>query len=144
MGDAFVALHGAFGSWAGTRVVAIGTDPNTGALLPASDNGGPVGALTNFAVGWDTGHLDHGRAVDMGPTDEIIARYLTHFRADKATTSLDVAARSGVPMVASTLSVDPLEAVAGEFGATPGFFQLYTPRNVAVAESLVHRAEAAG
>jgi lactate 2-monooxygenase len=49
-----------------------------------------------------------------------------------------------VPMVASTLSVDPLEAVAKEFGATPGFFQLYTPKNVAVAESLVHRAEAAG
>jgi lactate 2-monooxygenase len=63
-------------------------------------------------------------------------------RGDIATAR--AAARTGVPMVASTLSVDPLEAVAGEFGATPGFFQLYTPRNVAVAESLVHRAEAAG
>jgi lactate 2-monooxygenase len=47
-------------------------------------------------------------------------------------------------MMASTLSVDPLEAVAGELGDTPGFFQLYTPKDVAVAESLVHRAEAAG
>jgi lactate 2-monooxygenase len=63
-------------------------------------------------------------------------------RGDIATAR--AAARTGVPMVASTLSVDPLEAVAGEFGATPGFFQLYTPRNVALAESLVHRAEAAG
>ncbi len=33
-------------------------------------------------------------------------------------------ALTGVPMVASTLSVDPLETVAAEFKATPGFFQL--------------------
>lgn len=50
----------------------------------------------------------------------------------------------GVPMVASTLSEAPLEWVASEFGDTPGFFQLYTPTNRALAESLVHRAEAAG
>jgi lactate 2-monooxygenase len=50
----------------------------------------------------------------------------------------------GVPMVASTLSVDPLELVAKEFGNTPGFFQLYTPTEPVLAESLVHRAEAAG
>ncbi len=54
------------------------------------------------------------------------------------------AAETGVPMIASTLSNDPLEAVAQSFGTTPGFFQLYTPRDVALAESLVHRAEAAG
>jgi lactate 2-monooxygenase len=54
------------------------------------------------------------------------------------------AAKSGVPMVASTLSVDPMEQVAAEFGGTPGFFQLYTPTDRALAESLVHRAEAAG
>ncbi|GAB1332818.1 alpha-hydroxy-acid oxidizing protein [Streptomyces sennicomposti] len=54
------------------------------------------------------------------------------------------AARTGVPMVASTLTVDPLEEVAAEFGETPGFFQLYTPTDREVAESLVHRAEAAG
>jgi lactate 2-monooxygenase len=47
-------------------------------------------------------------------------------------------------MVASTLSVDPLELVAKEFGSTPGFFQLYTPTNRALAESLIHRAEEAG
>ncbi|MER5640207.1 alpha-hydroxy-acid oxidizing protein [Kitasatospora sp. NPDC002227] len=54
------------------------------------------------------------------------------------------AARTGVPMVASTLSADPLEEVAKELGGTPGFFQLYTPNDRALAESLVHRAEAAG
>ena len=54
------------------------------------------------------------------------------------------AALTGVPMVASTLSVDPLEAVAAAFGDTPGFFQLYTPDDSRLAESLVARAEAAG
>ena len=54
------------------------------------------------------------------------------------------AARTGVPMIASTLSVDPLEDVAARFGATPGFFQLYTPTDRDLAASLVSRAEAAG
>ncbi|GAA2151269.1 lactate 2-monooxygenase [Kitasatospora kazusensis] len=54
------------------------------------------------------------------------------------------AARTGVPMVASTLSVDPMEEVAKEFGTTPGLFQLYTPADRELAASLVHRAEAAG
>src|SRR5277367_4149798 len=54
------------------------------------------------------------------------------------------AARTGVPMVMSTLTVDPLEDVAAEFGDTPGFFQLYTPTDRELAESLVGRAEAAG
>jgi lactate 2-monooxygenase len=54
------------------------------------------------------------------------------------------AARTGVPMIASTMSADPLEDVAAEFGDTPGFFQLYTPTDRELAESLVHRAEAAG
>ena len=54
------------------------------------------------------------------------------------------AAKTGVPMVASTLSVDPIEAVAAEFGDVPGFFQLYTPNDREFAESLVRRAEAAG
>jgi lactate 2-monooxygenase len=54
------------------------------------------------------------------------------------------AARTGVPMVASTLSVDPLEEVAARFGGTPGFFQLYTPTDRDLAASLVSRAEAAG
>ena len=54
------------------------------------------------------------------------------------------AAATGVPMVGSTLMVDTLEDVAGQFGETPGFFQLYTPTNRDLAASLVQRAEAAG
>ncbi|MGW4350595.1 lactate 2-monooxygenase [Nocardia sp. NPDC004582] len=54
------------------------------------------------------------------------------------------AARTGVPMVASTLTVDPMEDVAAEFGDTPGFFQLYTPTDRDLAASLVKRAEKAG
>jgi lactate 2-monooxygenase len=54
------------------------------------------------------------------------------------------AAGTGVPMIASTLSVDPMEDVAGRFGDTPGFFQLYTPTDRDLAASLVSRAEAAG
>jgi len=54
------------------------------------------------------------------------------------------AAVTGVPMVASTLMVDPLEDVALELNHTPGFFQLYTPTDRGLAESLVHRAEQAG
>lgn len=62
-------------------------------------------------------------------------------RGDIATAR--AARQIGVPMVASTLSKDPLERVSAEFGETPGFFQLYTPKDRALAESLVHRAEAA-
>jgi len=51
---------------------------------------------------------------------------------------------TGVPLIASTLSNDPLETVAEVLGDQPGFFQLYTPRNRDVAASLVSRAEAAG
>jgi lactate 2-monooxygenase len=54
------------------------------------------------------------------------------------------AAATGIPMVASTLSVDPLEEVAPQFGDTPGLFQLYTPNDRELAESFVGRAEAAG
>ncbi|WP_249010742.1 alpha-hydroxy-acid oxidizing protein [Conexibacter sp. DBS9H8] len=54
------------------------------------------------------------------------------------------AARTGVPMIASTLSADPLEEVAQHLGDTPGFFQLYTPADRELAASFVARAEAAG
>jgi len=54
------------------------------------------------------------------------------------------AAKSGVPLCVSTLTMDPLEDIAGEFGETPGLFQLYTPTDRDLAESLVRRAEAAG
>jgi lactate 2-monooxygenase len=54
------------------------------------------------------------------------------------------AARTGVPMIASTLTVDPLEQVAPHLGDTPGLFQLYTPTDKDLAASLVGRAERAG
>ena len=54
------------------------------------------------------------------------------------------AAATGVPMIASTLSVDPLEEVAAACGDTPAFFQLYTPADRELAASLVTRAERAG
>lgn len=49
-----------------------------------------------------------------------------------------------VVFIASTLGNDVMEDVAAEAIGTPLFFQLYTPRNRAVAESLVTRAERAG
>jgi lactate 2-monooxygenase len=54
------------------------------------------------------------------------------------------AAATGVPMVASTLTQDPMEDVTAELGDTPGFFQLYPPNDRELLESLVRRAEAAG
>jgi isopentenyl diphosphate isomerase/L-lactate dehydrogenase-like FMN-dependent dehydrogenase len=54
------------------------------------------------------------------------------------------AARTGVPMIASTLSADPMEDVAAALADTPGWFQLYTPADRELAASFVRRAEAAG
>ena len=54
------------------------------------------------------------------------------------------ASQTGVPMIASTLTQDPLEDVAAALGDTPGWFQLYPPNDRELTESLVHRAEAAG
>ncbi len=59
-------------------------------------------------------------------------------------TTARAAARTGVPMIASTLSADPLEDVAAQLGDTPGLFQLYTPADRELAASFVSRAEAAG
>ena len=53
-------------------------------------------------------------------------------------------AETGVALCASTLSNDPLETVKTACGATPAFFQLYTPRDRELALSLIGRAEAAG
>lgn len=54
------------------------------------------------------------------------------------------AAATSVPMVASTLTQDPMEDIAAELGETAGFYQLYTPNDRELAESFVRRAEAAG
>lgn len=61
---------------------------------------------------------------------------------DQATARASAA--TGVPMIASTLTADRMEDVAPLAGDTPGFFQLYTPADRALAESFVRRAEAAG
>ena len=53
-------------------------------------------------------------------------------------------AATGVPMIASTLSADTMEDVRDAQGETPGFYQLYTPKDRDLAESLVRRAEATG
>jgi isopentenyl diphosphate isomerase/L-lactate dehydrogenase-like FMN-dependent dehydrogenase len=55
------------------------------------------------------------------------------------------AARSaGVPMVLSSVSSTPMEDVASALGGSPRWFQLYWPRDPALAASLVGRAERAG
>lgn len=55
------------------------------------------------------------------------------------------AARSlGVPMILSSVSSTPLEAVAATLGDAPRWFQLYWPKDPALAASLVGRAERAG
>ena len=53
-------------------------------------------------------------------------------------------AETGVPLTISTLTNDPMEDIARATGGTPAFFQLYTPKDKALTESLVGRAEAAG
>lgn len=64
------------------------------------------------------------------------------FHGDLATAR--ASARTGVPMIASTLMQDPMEEVAAALGETPGLFQLYTPNDREIAENFVRRAEAAG
>lgn len=55
------------------------------------------------------------------------------------------AARSlGVPLVLSNVSSTPLETVSQTMGEVPHWFQLYWPRDPALAASFLHRAEAAG
>jgi isopentenyl diphosphate isomerase/L-lactate dehydrogenase-like FMN-dependent dehydrogenase len=55
------------------------------------------------------------------------------------------AARSlGVPMVLSSVSATPLETVAETLGDSPRWFQLYWPKDPALAASLVGRAARSG
>jgi lactate 2-monooxygenase len=55
------------------------------------------------------------------------------------------AARSlGVPIILSTVSSTTMEDMASEMGEVPRWFQLYWPRNDALAASFLHRAEKAG
>jgi isopentenyl diphosphate isomerase/L-lactate dehydrogenase-like FMN-dependent dehydrogenase len=67
---------------------------------------------------------------------------MLHPEAELATAR---AARAvGVPMVLSTVASTPLEKVAETLGAAPRWFQLYWPKDPALAASLVGRAERAG
>jgi lactate 2-monooxygenase len=67
---------------------------------------------------------------------------MLHPEAELATAR---AARSlGLPLVLSCVSSTPLEAVAEALGESPRWFQLYWPRDPALAASLVGRAERAG
>ncbi len=54
------------------------------------------------------------------------------------------AAELGLPVVASTAADRTLEQIAEAAGDAPRWFQLYWPRDDAITESLVRRAEAAG
>jgi lactate 2-monooxygenase len=53
-------------------------------------------------------------------------------------------ARTGVPMVASTLTQDRMEDVVPHAGETPNLFQLYTSNDKELAASFVRRAERSG
>jgi glucose/arabinose dehydrogenase len=65
-GRVFVTLHGVFGSWAGARVVGVALDPVTGLPLASDDLDGSDSAnMSDFALGWDDGHLDHGRPASI-------------------------------------------------------------------------------
>jgi len=59
----FVPLHGAYGTWAGARVVTLEFDTTSGDLLPGSDLDGMMstGAMRDFASGWADGTFAHGR-----------------------------------------------------------------------------------
>src|SRR5260221_9597022 len=65
-GSVILTLHGAFGSWAGAKIVAIATDPATGKPLPSpiASESANSSLLTSFAVGWDDGTKAHGRPAD--------------------------------------------------------------------------------
>jgi lactate 2-monooxygenase len=54
------------------------------------------------------------------------------------------ASRTGVTVVQSTLSMDPMEELAPALGEATGFFQLYCPKDRDLAVSLIKRAEKAG
>ncbi|MER6958694.1 alpha-hydroxy-acid oxidizing protein [Streptomyces sp. NPDC000618] len=53
-------------------------------------------------------------------------------------------AETGIPLIGSTLMSDRMETVAPALDGTPGLFQLYTPNDRELAQSLVTRAEQAG
>ncbi len=99
-----------------------------------------VGAVTRD-LGVDLFGLSLRSPLVMAPIG-VIGLCAQDGQGDLATAT--AAARTGVPMMASTLSMCPMEDVAASMGDTPGFFQLYTPTDRELAESFVRRAEASG
>ncbi len=67
---------------------------------------------------------------------------IVHAEAERAVAR--AAATLGLPMVLSTAASTTLEDVAQDLGDSPGWYQLYWPRDPDVAASLVGRAETAG
>ena len=64
-GHAFVATHGAAGSWTGARIVAIPMDATTGLPMPSTNTSGTDVGMTDFATGWDDSTLQHGRPASL-------------------------------------------------------------------------------
>ena len=70
------------------------------------------------------------------------AQSVVHPEGELATAR--AAGEAGLAFVLSTVSSHALEDVAGAAGPGPRWFQMYWPSSRDLAESLVHRAEAAG
>ena len=105
-------------------------------LVPRMLNGTYNRDLTTSLVG-----IDLPTPLLMAPVG-VIGLCAQDFHGDIQTAQ--ASARTGVPMIASTLAMDAMEDVAPHCGDTPTFFQLYTPNDRDLAASLVHRAECAG
>ncbi|MGB8652382.1 MAG: alpha-hydroxy-acid oxidizing protein [Mycobacteriales bacterium] len=67
---------------------------------------------------------------------------IVHPDAERAVARAAAALR--LPMVLSTAASTAMEDVQAELGGSPGWYQLYWPKDTDVAASLVARAEAAG
>ncbi|MFM0077055.1 alpha-hydroxy-acid oxidizing protein [Paraburkholderia sediminicola] len=52
--------------------------------------------------------------------------------------------QTDIPMMVSTLTMDPMEDIARTLGTTPKYFQLYFPKDRELALSFIRRAERAG
>jgi glucose/arabinose dehydrogenase len=59
-GQAFVVTHGALGTWAGARMVAIPMNPATGLPEPSTNLDGGAAGMVDFATGWDPAQVDGG------------------------------------------------------------------------------------
>jgi glucose/arabinose dehydrogenase len=60
--SAFVVLHGAYGMWEGARIVSVDMNPADGLPYPGTSVPGvAMGAMSDFATGWEDGSPGHGR-----------------------------------------------------------------------------------